>query len=186
MTVFRCSNNIGVGVATCKVCFGSINVFMPGTNITFERSIYNLPDVLVWMAYIYLCSLILFALAEGFPVDRGMYLVAFSFFLQIAIFYPCYVLLTSRSQKTNMADRAMVEPDQKVFIPLSAEDIYIVVFGRIVQGSLILCTELTGSYVFVCFRFNVACSVVCFDFFSLACFCCVFNELKNVARPTKG
>lgn len=113
MTVFRCSNNIGVGVATCKVCFGSINVFMPGTNITFERSIYNLPDVLVWMAYIYLCSLILFALAEGFPVDRGMYLVAFSFFLQIAIFYPCYVLLTSRSQKTNMADRAMVEPDQK-------------------------------------------------------------------------
>lgn len=96
---------------------------MPGTNITFERSIYNLPDVLVWMAYIYLCSLILFALAEGFPVDRGMYLVAFSFFLQIAIFYPCYVLLTSRSQKTNMADRAMVEPDQKVFIPLSAEDI---------------------------------------------------------------
>lgn len=110
MTVFRCSNNIGVGVATCKVCFGSINVFMPGTNITFERSIYNLPDVLVWMAYIYLCSLILFALAEGFPVDRGMYLVAFSFFLQIAIFYPCYVLLTSRSQKTNMADRAMVEP----------------------------------------------------------------------------
>lgn len=123
MTVFRCSNNIGVGVATCKVCFGSINVFMPGTNITFERSIYNLPDVLVWMAYIYLCSLILFALAEGFPVDRGMYLVAFSFFLQIAIFYPCYVLLTSRSQKTNMADRAMVEPDQKVFIPLSAEDI---------------------------------------------------------------
>lgn len=116
MTVFRCSNNIGVGVATCKVCFGSINVFMPGTNITFERSIYNLPDVLVWMAYIYLCSLILFALAEGFPVDRGMYLVAFSFFLQIAIFYPCYVLLTSRSQKTNMADRAMVEPDQKVFL----------------------------------------------------------------------
>lgn len=80
MTVFRCSNNIGVGVATCKVCFGSINVFMPGTNITFERSIYNLPDVLVWMAYIYLCSLILFALAEGFPVDRGMYLVAFSFY----------------------------------------------------------------------------------------------------------
>lgn len=99
MTVFRCSNNIGVGVATCKVCFGSINVFMPGTNITFERSIYTLPDVLVWMAYIYLCSLILFALAQGFPVDRGMYLVAFSFFLQIAIFYPCYVLLTSRSQK---------------------------------------------------------------------------------------
>lgn len=93
MTVFRCSNNIGVGVATCKVCFGSINVFMPGTNITFERSIYNLPDVLVWMAYIYLCSLILFALAEGFPVDRGMYLVAFSFFLQIAIFYPCYVIV---------------------------------------------------------------------------------------------
>lgn len=43
-----------------------------------------------------------------------------------------------------------------------------------------------GSCVFVYFRFNVACSVVCFDFFSLACFCCVFNELKNVARPTKG
>lgn len=86
MTVFRCSNNIGVGVATCKVCFGSINVFMPGTNITFERSIYNLPDVLVWMAYIYLCSLILFALAEGFPVDRGMYLVAFSFFFKSPFF----------------------------------------------------------------------------------------------------
>lgn len=99
MTVFRCSNNIGVGVATCKVCFGSINVFMPGTNITFERSIYNLPDVLVWMAYIYLCSLILFALAEGFPVDRGMYLVAFSFFLQIAIFYPCYVYCWPRDHK---------------------------------------------------------------------------------------